>query len=226
MQQLPLNVTLNQEIDLDSFLVGKNHILLEFLRSLSMDSHGEFIYLWGAAGVGKSHLLQGVVNSLDDGVAMYLPMSEPGLAPEMLQGLAQFSWVVIDDCDDVLSQPEWQEALFHLYNQLKDIGANLLIAAKAPPAEQDIQLKDLKSRLTAMTVFKVQPLSDSDKMVLIQQKAAASGLALADEVAAFMLNRSSRDLRYLLDAIDKLDKASLVAQRPLTVPFVKEVLGL
>ncbi len=226
MQQLPLNIKLDQEVSLSSFLVGKNQILLEYLKQLTAGCQGEFIFLWGTVGSGKSHLLQAVVNQWTETTPMFLPLSEPGLSPEMLQGLEQFKWVLIDDIEQVIGNKKWEEALFHLYNQIKDNGGNLLITADAPPAELEIKLKDLKSRLTAMTVFKIQSLSDTDKQVLLQQKAAAKGLTLGDEVAQFVLSRSSRDLRYLMDALDKLDKASLVSQRKITVPFVKEVLGL
>lgn len=226
MQQLPLNIRLDQEILLTDYLVGKNQILLEYLQQLDESSRGELLFLWGEQGCGKSHLLQATINQSDIGLAMYLPLAEQGLEPSMLNGLEQFHWLVIDDIHAVAGQPEWEEALFHLYNKIKDRGSNLIIAANQPPAELSIDLQDLRSRLSAMIIFKIQPLSDNDKQVLLQQKAAAKGLSLADEVAQFMLLRSSRDLRCLMDSLDKLDKASLIEQRKITVPFVKNVLGL
>jgi DnaA family protein len=226
MQQLPLNIKLDQEVSLDDYLVGKNQVLVEYLRQLGASSSGELIYLWGAQGSGKSHLLQATINQADIGSAMYLPLAEPGLEPEMLVGMEQFHWLVMDDVDAVVGRPSWEEALFHLYNRIKDQQGNLIVTAQRPPADLPISLPDLRSRFMAMIVFKIQPLSDNDKQVLLQQKAAAKGLSLADEVAHFMLSRSSRDLRNLMDSLDKLDKASLIEQRRITVPFVKNVLGL
>jgi DnaA family protein len=226
MQQLPLNIKLDQEVTTESFLVGKNQVLLEYLSQLTTVHSEEFIYLWGEPGSGKSHLLQAVANQNPAESVIYLPLSEVGLAPEMLQGLSAFSYVCIDDIDAVAGDRQWEEALFHLYNQLKDNRCNLLISSGKPPTELSITLKDLLSRLTAMTVFKIQSLSDNDKQVLLQQKAAAKGIEFGPEVAQFVLSRSSRDLRYLMSALNKLDKASLVAKRKITVPFVKDVLGL
>jgi DnaA family protein len=226
MQQLPLNIKLDQEVLLTDYLVGKNQILMEYLRQLNANSSGELIYLWGEQGCGKSHLLQATINQHEIGSAMYLPLAEPGLEPAMLSGLEQFHWLVIDDIDAVAGDADWEEALFHLYNKIKDQHSNLIVTAHQPPSDLAIQLQDLRSRLMAMIIFKIQPLSDNDKQVLLQQKAAAKGLSLADEVAQFMLSRSSRDLRNLMDSLDKLDKASLIEQRKITVPFVKNVLGL
>jgi DnaA-homolog protein len=68
-------------------------------------------------------------------------------------------------------------------------------------------------------------LSDDDKQKLLQQKARLRGIELPDEVARYLFNRQQRDLRALVDILDKLDKASMVHQRKLTIPFVKDVLA-
>ncbi len=226
MQQLPLNIRLDDQVSLSSFLVGKNQILIEYLTNLKSQTKNELIYLWGEKGIGKSHLMQSVINRWGDLIPMYLPLSEPGLLPEMLQGLEQFEWIVIDDLDSVAGQRDWEEAIFHLYNKVKDQGSNLIVSANESPTHLSIYLADLKSRLSAMTVFKIQSLSDNDKQALLQQKAAAMGLTLGEEVAQFMLTRSSRDLSCLMSSLDKLDKASLIEQRKITVPFVKQTLHL
>ncbi|NVJ60946.1 MAG: DnaA regulatory inactivator Hda [Gammaproteobacteria bacterium] len=223
MQQIPLNIALDQDNTFASFLMGKNQFLMEFLLQASR-SGNEFVYLWGNQGSGKSHLLQAFGNQSES--VIYIPLKEPGLAPEMLEGLESFQIVCIDDIDAIAGDAKWEEGIFHLYNRIKDIGNSLVISGNQSPNDIGISLNDLKSRLTAMTVFKIQMLSDTDKQVLLQQKAAAMGFTLGSEVAQFVLSRSSRDLHYLMKALDQLDSASLIAQRKITVPFVKDVLGL
>ena len=51
-------------------------------------------------------------------------------------------------------------------------------------------------------------------------------MKLPVDVGRFLLNRLSREMDLLLNTLDRLDNASLEAQRKLTIPFVKEVLGL
>ncbi|MGU2568375.1 HdaA/DnaA family protein, partial [Pseudomonas aeruginosa] len=51
------------------------------------------------------------------------------------------------------------------------------------------------------------------------------GLHLTDEVGRFILNRGSRSMNSLFDLLEQLDRASLQAQRKLTIPFLKETLG-
>lgn len=51
-------------------------------------------------------------------------------------------------------------------------------------------------------------------------------MELPDEVAHFLLKKIGSDLEELSKILDKLDQASLQAQRKLTIPFVKETLSL
>ena len=86
-------------------------------------------------------------------------------------------------------------------------------------------LPDLVSRLQACTSFQLRLLTDDDKQKLLQQKARLRGMELPDEVARYLLNHQDRDIRALVATLDKLDKATLVHQRKLTIPFVKEILN-
>ena len=87
-------------------------------------------------------------------------------------------------------------------------------------------MPDLVSRLQACTSFQLRLLGDEDKQKLLQQKARLRGMELPDEVARFLLNRQQRDIRELVQILDLLDKASIVHQRKLTIPFVKDMLSL
>jgi DnaA family protein len=47
---------------------------------------------------------------------------------------------------------------------------------------------------------------------------------LADDVISYLLTRMRRDLRSLTAVLDRLDRASLEKQRPITLPLVRETL--
>ena len=131
----------------------------------------------------------------------------------------------LDDLDRLLTVPGWDEALFHLYNRQRDAGLSLVVAAHIPPRQLDDVLPDLQSRLTAMELYQVQALTDADKARVLSQYANARGFALADEVASFILQRSSRDMMSLQQVLQRLDQRSLAEQRLITLPFVRKVMG-
>nr|WP_280525751.1 hypothetical protein [Moritella marina] len=67
---------------------------------------------------------------------------------------------------------------------------------------------------------------DDGKLAALQLRAEFRGLKLPVDVGRFLLNRSSRDMKTLISTLDRLDSASISAQRRLTIPFVKETLSL
>jgi len=65
-------------------------------------------------------------------------------------------------------------------------------------------------------------LSDKEKQYALQQRAKNRGLDLTDDVVTYLLKRSTRDMGSLFTLFEKLDKASMVEKRKLTIPFIKD----
>ena len=230
-QQLALSLPLKNQATLADFCWDKNTILKhEIQRALSYQGE-RFITIWGGLGSGKTHLLQGICQTamqqhqLD---AMYLPLSilkEWG--PESIEGLSNQSLIAIDDMDAIAGCPEWENALFALFNQIYDNERTILFTSNhTPPAASAIHLPDLRSRLNWGLVIELRELDDASKMNVLQDQAQKRGFDLPDGVALFLIHRWSRNMNALHMILDKLDQASLAAQRKITIPFVKAVLGI
>ncbi|GGX65372.1 DnaA regulatory inactivator Hda [Saccharospirillum salsuginis] len=229
VKQLPLSVTFREDAVFDDFLPGDNAQTVGALRHALARLDDHLLYLWGAPGSGLSHLLQAAVHELQtqglEGV--YLPLAEClDYGTEALEGLDELDVVALDDIDLITGRPEWEEAVFHLFNRLRDTGRVLMVTSHSSPLHQSIELPDLKSRLSWGLTFQVQPLSDEQKMDWLIWKARRRGLTLEPDVAAFLINRVARSMNVLVEAFDKLDQHSLAEKRRLTIPFVKSVLGL
>lgn len=228
--QLPLGIRLRDDATFASYYPGANPVALGYVERLCEPEAGwsdNLIYLWGSEGVGRSHLLQAACLRFEQRgeAAVYLPLGELAEhGPQLLEDLEQCALVCLDDLHRVVGDPAWEEALFHLFNRLRDAGRCLLLAADAAPRELPVQLPDLASRLSLALVFQLQPLSDEDKLRALQLRASRRGLQLPDDVARFILTRGSRSMSDLFELLERLDQASLQAQRKLTIPFLKEVL--
>lgn len=226
-QQLTLPLHLQQDATFTNFFSGKNQSLLSLLRTAVHEQ--QYIYLWGAAGVGCSHLLQACCReALDSGLAaVYLSLKDVlPLSPQLFENLESFALICLDDVEAIAGNSVWEEAVFHLYNRSQTANSCLLIAGHAVPKESGIQLPDLVSRLEHGLIFQVQPLSDADKCAALQLRAKMRGMKMSKQLAEFLLRHIPRDLPALFDALEKLDQISLVEQRKLTIPFVKQVLGV
>ncbi len=229
-QQLPLPIHQIDEHTFENFYADNNLLLLDSLRKNTQQILQPFFYIWGGKGCGKSHLLRAFNNQYltEQRAAIYVPLTKSRyFSPAVLENLEQQELVCLDDLHTVMDDPEWEMAVFDLFNRIKSEGKTLLlISADVSPSALKVQLPDLASRLKWGEIYQLAPLTDAQKLEVLQKNARQRGIELPGETAQFLLKRLDRDTHTLLQALEKLDKASLQAQRNLTIPFVKETLGL
>ncbi|MDL2200795.1 DnaA regulatory inactivator Hda [Halopseudomonas aestusnigri] len=229
--QLPLGIKLRDEATFASYYPGPNATVLAATRAFAslQSAVPEFcLFLWGTEGTGRTHLLQAACHALADegGLAMYLPLDElADEGPLLLEGMESVDLLCLDKLEAVVGRPDWEEALFHLYNRLREQGGRLLVAAAAAPRALGLKLPDLESRLGWGLVFQLQPLDDEGKQEVLKLRAAQRGLQLGDDVARYILSRGARGMGELFAALETLDQASLRDQHRLTIPFVKREMG-
>ena len=225
--QLPLGLRLPAGSRLDNYVAGRNAEAVAAIEQLTLDTAPATLYLYGLSGSGKTHLLQAACRAVEQqgGQSLYLPLRT--LAehdPAALEALEQFDLLAIDDLQAIAGQPVWEEALFHLYNRLREAGGRLLAAAMAAPEALGVALPDLRSRLASGAVYALHAADDAVRLRILGLRAGERGLELPEETAQFLLRRCPRDLPELMQLLERLDSAALAAQRRLTVPFVKTVL--
>jgi DnaA family protein len=232
-QQLSLGVNLNDDATFENFYAPApthNAMVVKGLRD-QLEGVGEsFIYLWGAPGCGLTHLLQAACHQAQaQGLSVqYLPLRDMvGYAPsDIFSGLEALDVVCLDSLPAIAGRGDWELAIFNLYNQLRDQGQRLLVAAEQSPRELALGLEDLRSRLQWGLTYQVHNLCDEDKQQALQMRARARGLELGDEVAQYIIQRLPRDTNELFWQLARLDHASLAEQRKLTIPFVKKILAI
>lgn len=227
--QLTLELSLKDEATFDNFYPGNNVEILSVLKKVVYGQGEKSIYLQGGKSLGCSHLLQAACHfAYSQQIrSVYLPFSQLlNFTPELLHGLESVDLICLDDLQLIAGQLQWEESVFHLFNRVYDIGGRLIIGAKDLPKAIGFNLPDLISRLSWGVVYKLQPLTDQEKIAALIMRAYRRGMYLSNEVANYILTHSPRQMDTLFAALDVLDQASLAAQRRLTIPFIKEVLEI
>jgi DnaA family protein len=159
--------------------------------------------------------------------AGYVPLAELGqLGVGVLEGLRQLECLCLDDVDEVVGQLEWERAIFGVLREIEESGGRLVVSAEAPPALLKWALPDLGSRFSASAIFQLRVLDEVEQQAALQLRARLRGFDLPEETSRWLQRRFPRDMRKLYELLDTLDEAALVAQRRLTVPFIREVLRL
>jgi DnaA family protein len=230
-KQLSLPVYLPDDETFQSYYPAMgNDELIQKLQAAAEGSLASSLYLFGPEKSGRTHLMHAAcahANDLDRRT-LYIPLGiHASISPALFEGVESLQLICIDDIDAIAGHPIWEEALFHLYNRVTEQeDCRLIVSGSSSPTEAGFALPDLISRMQWGLIYQLQPMADEEKLVALQRRAAMRGLQLSDEVGRFLLTRMARDLRTLFDVLDKLDKASMVHQRKLTIPFIKEMLRL
>jgi DnaA-homolog protein len=227
VKQLALGVRLRADAIFESFAAGLNGELIAALR----EGGSGPLWLWGSEGSGKTHLLQAVCAAAAanaaaaHAAAAYFPLERSlALPPAALAGFENCRVLCLDDVDAIAGDLQWEQALFRLFNEAAELGTRLIFAARAAPRGIDWSLEDWRSRAAACVVYQLRDLDDAGRLEALRLRAAQRGLQLPPETADYLLRRMPRDLPSLFELLDHLDEASLVAQRRLTVPFIRDAL--
>ena len=225
MRQIPLDVSLSEYMTFQTFYLGPNKSVVDSLR----DEKNQLIWLAGLEGFGKTHLLHAFLNSHEheNKKVLYLPMSESqDFTPDILDNLAQYDLVAIDDIENIIGDMTWEEQLLKFYEDSYSTRNKILITANDTPKGLNFLLPDLSSRFNLALIERLRPMNEDEmiKAILIHSK--ARGFDLPEDSAKYLINRVPRDVSVLVDMIKLLDYESLSMQRKLTIPFIKTVLDI
>ena len=214
MQQLYLDFPVKaQYIPEDFFITPANSKVVEILKkwpNWGEERFARIVLLYGEEGSGKTHLAH-IWQSISN--AKFLNQSS-------LHNLyfADKS-LILEDIDNV--DPN---TLLHLINIVQEKRQYLLLTSNSSPAKLDIKLDDLRSRILAIPSIAISaPDSDLFKAVLLKHISDRS-LQVNSVAVDYILPRIERSFTKLIRLVNKLESASKISKRPITIPLIKEIL--
>jgi DnaA-homolog protein len=219
MKQLALDIAAPPAPTLDNFVPGRNaELVVALYAATNGASHENHIYLWGAPGSGRRHLLRATLDAarqhgrhtawFDAGTVAFDAGDDAFIAVDNVH------WLGADA----------QISLFNLHNRTRAGGGTLIASGDAAPAQLALRA-DLATRLASGLVYQVHGLNDDEKAAALRRHAEARGFRLAGEVADYLLRHTQRDLPSLLALLDALDRHSLATKRAITLSLLRELLG-
>jgi chromosomal replication initiation ATPase DnaA len=173
--------------------------------------------LWGEAGSGKTHLLHRWVATTG---AHYL--TGPALPHlDELPDLPTAAGLAIDDAEAMADEA----TLLHLLNAAAEARLPVLLAARAPPARWPVRLRDLASRLRAMTAVEILPPDDALLHALLARLFADRQQRVPLPTQEWLLTHLPRTPAALREAVERLDRAALGRPGGITRPLARDALA-
>lgn len=225
-EQLLLALLTEPGADFATFIAGDNQEVLAQLQDQARGAGEPYLFVHGAAGTGKTHLLQSACRGAvaQGAQAQYLPLTHGGLLPAVLEELDRLDLVALDDLQAVVGDARWEQQLFDLFNRIREQRRRLLVSSDRPIPELPIALPDLQSRLGWGPSYRLRPLDEQHMEQLLIGNALGRGLTLDSETVRYIMQHHTRDTKELISLLDALDHASLMHKKRPSRRLVRDLM--
>lgn len=220
LPQLPLALAPPRRPEFDNFVPGDNDIVVQTLRDGRVE--GQWYFLSGPPGSGRSHLALATVASLAKAgmQVRYIPGRTP-MSVALVESTSG-RWVVVDDVDALAGDSTGEQALFNALNRWREERAGVIMTG-ADRAR--FALPDLRSRLALATRLVLKPLDDRalEQLVrrLLEDFHVVAGRGLVD----YILRHGPRSPGQLTRLMEHMSRRALAERRVLSIPLARESLG-
>ena len=204
----------------ENFVPGQNELVLAALCEMAADSGPRLLYIYGAVGVGLTHLITAYLTSDGSSASRWsyrTDVAVPQGVPVFNENCRRYA---VDDIDAL--QGEDIDALRRLLDKVKASGnARLVCAGHVPPNALPLPAA-VKSRLVGGLCLRVVALSESERFQELKRLAALRGILMTEDMEVWMSTRLPRDMRTLTRVLDIANQLSLHAKSRVTLSTVKE----
>ena len=223
MNQLGLPFSINPSFVLDDFSGEKNQELVANILTLIKGKATANIFVYGDKGFGKSHLLQGLIieGLKQDQQSVYLDLNDE-VTPDIFELISDFQIIALDNVDQCNQDNE--KYIFDLINKLHSTNQMIVFSSRVKPEGLSV-FNDLKTRLSLASIYSLNRLDDHEIQHVIRRKLINKSLKVDQRVIDYLIKNQTRDLKKIVEIIDKLDTFSLEKKRGITVPLVRQMLG-
>jgi chromosomal replication initiation ATPase DnaA len=175
------------------------------------------VVLTGPAGAGKSHLVE-----VWRARAAAFACSGEALGEVSVEAALSAGAVAVEDIDRGVGD---ERVLFHLLNLARETRLSLVVTTRLAPGELEIALPDLRSRLRALSMAKIEPPDDALIGALLVKLFADRQLAVAPAVVQFLVARMERSADCARRLVAALDRLALERRRRITRELAVEALA-
>lgn len=218
-QQTP-DTTLNPRYTFDSFIVGSsNDLAYSACQAVSKNPGKKYnpLFLYGGVGLGKTHLLQAVGNSIlkNDPSMSVLYISSETFVKEFLESIRfkkkgfsdkyrNVDVLIVDDMQFIANKEKTQEEFFHTFNALHQANKQIIIGSDKPPRSIPTLTERLRSRFEWGMAIDIQMPDFETRCAILESKSAAAGIPIDQETIEYIASNVKTNIRELEGVLNQL----------------------
>jgi len=234
-------IYLNPKYTFENFVVGPSNQFAHAASLAVSESLGRTynpLFIYGDVGLGKTHLINAIGNSVIDRVSnvsvLYVTSEQftnevvAAIRHEKMGDLKEkyrnVDVMLLDDVHFIANKTQTQEEFFHTFNTLYEKQKQIVLSSDRPPKEIGAITDRLKSRFTMGLIADIQPPSLEMKMAILQKKAENESINLPDDVLYYLASRIKSNIRELEGCLIKLAAYCTLTGSPISLAMAKNTL--
>ncbi len=234
--------TLNPRYTFDAFVIGSSNRFAHAAALTVAERPGltyNPLFVYGDAGLGKTHLLQAVGHYVTENYRGYrvryvssetflndfVDAIRTGVQDSFKRRYRGVDLLLVDDIQFFEGKKETLEEFFHTFNALHELGRQVVLSSDRRPDDLPALEDRLRSRFKAGLVTDIQPPDLETRLAILRKKAEGHSSAFPDDVLTYIAANITDSVRELEGALTRVAAFTSVYNRPLSVPLAEEVLG-
>lgn len=242
----------NSRYTFETFVVGENSQFARAAALAVAEAPGKTkynpLYIYGGVGLGKTHLIQAIGHYVGElaqtsptGMVkpstykIYYVTSEKftndfiyAIGTSTMQKFMEFyrnvDLLLVDDIQFFAGKESTQVQFFHTFNALYQAGKQIVLTSDRAPHEISGLEERLLSRFQWGLVTDIQPPDLETRIAIINKKLASEKVVLPFEVAQFIAQTFTANIRELEGALIRLLAYASISNKSIDLNLAEEVL--
>lgn len=230
---------LNPSFTFESFIVGSSNQFAYTTAKSVAEKPGALynpLFLYGGAGLGKTHLVQAIGNyqvargakviytTFEQFMNKFTSHLRSQTMDRFRDHFRECDVLIIDDIQFLSGKEQTQEEFFHTFNELHQAKKQIIITSDRQPRKIASLVDRLKSRFEWGLMADIQPPGLETKIAIIQKKCEIDGIKLNKEIIHFIAANMGNNIREIEGAIIKLNAYGIMMNQALTLSFAQNVI--
>lgn len=232
---------LNSRYHFDSFIVGAFNELAYAASQAIIDSPGTKynpFFVYGGTGLGKTHLIQAVGNSikekypnkkvhymtLEKFATDFINSLQSNKANSFKEKYRKYDLLIIDDIQFIGKMEKIQEELFHTFNTFHENNKQIIFSSDKHPNYIPELADRLKSRFAAGMIVDISEPEYESRLAILKVKLQEVGIELEPEIVEYVASAVQGNIRELEGSLNTIVCQYRLKNRALSLAEVKTLL--
>jgi chromosomal replication initiator protein len=237
-QRLPLH-KLNPRYTFGAFIVGNsNRLAYAAALAVAEEPGGEYnpLFLYGGAGVGKSHLAHAIGNEASENGLCVAYASGEQFTSDFVKAIKErrpdqfrnkfisVDLFIIEDVQFVIGKPQTQSSLFHIFDELQNANRQVVFTGNQPPQSLSPLQGEFCSRLECGLIARLQPPDFQTRLAILKAKAEKQKVQIDNKACEFIAAQCEANVRKLEGLLNRAIAYSKIWRKPLSAELAQEAL--